>query len=410
MKIVAIGAAALALAVGGLLVGLRIEHATALTLPPPTGDFAVGRALLDWSDPATPYSLAPVPGAARELLVWLWYPAAPRESPPQVSPPRDDRHAYLPRTQRAAAEHVLGPLLGGFLTRDLTKVYTYATWNVPLATRASSYPVAIIRGGASLAIYNYSSLATDLASHGYVVVGFDAPYLTSVVAFPDGRVMRRTNANNPELAIGAPDSARRITRIMNAWTSDVGFVLDRLAALDVADSSGRFRGRLDLRHVGVFGHSLGGATALQFCHDDSRCAAGVDIDGAPLGSVIRDGVQQPFMFLLSGKGDQSSSDAEDREILANIQSIYDREPKATRARAVIRGANHFTFSDDGALLKSKVIRALMHRFGVLDLDGPRQLAITEYCVRTFFDAYLKGAAPKAVVLSSRAYPELLVDP
>jgi len=45
----------------------------------------------------------------------------------------------------------------------------------------------------------YSTLAEDLASHGYVVVGFDAPYRTGVVVFPDGRVIRETPENNPEL-------------------------------------------------------------------------------------------------------------------------------------------------------------------------------------------------------------------
>src|SRR5207249_12323590 len=77
-------------------------------------------------------------------------------------------------------------------------------------------------------------------------------------------------------------------------------------------ASGKFTGRLDMSRVGVFGHSLGGATAAQFCHDDSRCKAGIDVDGAPLGSVIRDGIPRPFMFLLSEHG--GSSDAESRPI------------------------------------------------------------------------------------------------
>ena len=49
-----------------------------------------------------------------------------------------------------------------------------------------------MRGGASSPILNYSTLAEDLASHGYVVVGFDAPYRTFVVAFSDGRVIQRS--------------------------------------------------------------------------------------------------------------------------------------------------------------------------------------------------------------------------
>ena len=85
----------------------------------------------------------------------------------------------------------------------------------------------------------------------------------------------------------------------------MGFALDQLERLNTSDPSGRFLGRLDMQRVGVFGHSLGGATALQFCHDDSRCKAGIDVDGAPLGNVIAEGVTQPFMFLLSDHSGES---------------------------------------------------------------------------------------------------------
>ena len=77
----------------------------------------------------------------------------------------------------------------------------------------------------------------------------------------------------------------------------MSFAVDRLQELNANDPTGRFNGRLDLTKVGAFGHSLGGASALQFCHDDPRCKAGVDVDGAPLGSAVTDGVKQPFLFL-----------------------------------------------------------------------------------------------------------------
>ena len=145
---------------------------------------------------------------------------------------------------------------------------------------------------------NYSTLAEDLASHGYVVVGFDAPYRTGMVVFPDGRVITRTPENNPELCVG-PERARCINKLLAAWTADIGFVLDRLEQLSASGRSGRFTGRLDMTRVGVFGHSFGGAQAAQFCEDDSRCKAGIDIDGAPFGTVVQAEIRQPFMFLLS---------------------------------------------------------------------------------------------------------------
>ena len=49
------------LGVAALLGSLWFEHRTAVTLPTPTGTFAVGRALYDWADDETLDTLAPVP-------------------------------------------------------------------------------------------------------------------------------------------------------------------------------------------------------------------------------------------------------------------------------------------------------------------------------------------------------------
>ena len=79
------------------------------------------------------------------------------------------------------------------------------------------YPVVIMRAGASAPVMNYSTLAEDLASHGYIVVGFDAPYRTSVVIFPDRRVITRRPENNPELFSGEA-LAGLASRLLAAWT------------------------------------------------------------------------------------------------------------------------------------------------------------------------------------------------
>jgi hypothetical protein len=103
-----------------------------------------------------------------------------------------------------------------------------------------------------------------------------------------------------------------------------------------------------------------------------------------------------------------STDADTRRILGNIQSIYDRLPVDGRLRVAIRGANHFTFSDDGALLKSGLVRGALRLFGQLGIDGRRQLAITTYCVDTFFDGYLKGGGVSRLTISSPLYPEIQI--
>lgn len=183
----------------------------------------------------------------------------------------------------------------------------------------------------------------------------------------------------------------------------MGLALDQLELLNTSEPSSRFLGRLDMQRIGVFGHSLGGATSLQFCHDDSRFKAGVDIDGAPLGSIIGEGVTQPFMFLISDHGNES--DPETRQIKSNISSIYDRLLPGQRFQIKIRGANHFGFSDDGALLKSPLLMSIMRTLGILRLEGRRQLAVTAHCITSFFNVHLKGAS-LLELKSQSSYPEI----
>jgi len=329
----------------------------------------------------------------------MWYPAAGQ------SGVTDD---YVPAELGPKAEASGGANIWTLLTREVSNVRGHSLRGADVSSQQRSFPVVIMRAGASASVLNYSTLAEDLASHGYVVVGFDAPYRTGRVVFPDGRVMGRTEQNNPEVCV-VPDRTqmeRCVSRVLTAWTGDIAFVLDRLARLNASDSSGKFTGRLDTARVGVFGHSLGGAVAAQFCHDDSRCKAGIDIDGAPHGSVIRDGLTQPFMFVLSDHGDES--DSASIQIKSDIQSIYERIPLDRRLRVAIRGAFHFMFTDDGALLKSSVVHGLLRLFGRLGIDARRQLEVTTYCVHTFFDAYLKTGGASPPKMSSPLYPEIQV--
>jgi len=404
-RAIAVLAAVGAIAMILLFCALWIEHRRGLTLPNPTGQFAVGRVIYDWTDDGTVDTLAPIPGTKRELLVWIWYPAQPQQSPLTSE--------YVPAALAAAVERDSGVLLGKFLTRDRSKVQAHSLQGAQLAPEQPSYPVLIMRAGASAEVWSYSTLAEDLASHGYVVVGFDAPYRTHEVVFPDGRVITRMPNNDPERCVELSGEAQTdcTNRLISAWTGDMSFVLDRLQHLNASDPDGKFTGRLDLTRVGAFGHSFGGAAAFRFCHDDPRCKAGIDLDGALHGRAIQSGITRPFMFVLSDHSGEHDPDG--ARILAEMRWVYDRLPSDSGAFIEIKGANHFFFSDDGALLKSHIVVGALRKLGIVRINGPRQLQVTAYCLRTFFDAYLRcisgAGAPKAPpTLQSSLYPEVQV--
>jgi predicted dienelactone hydrolase len=378
-----------------LLCLLWLDHTRPTTLPTPTGEYKVGRATCVWTDNSRLNPYAPVHGTKQELAVWIWYPASPTASAKTAD--------YLPPYWvRALTQHE-GFILSKLLSRDLTRVRTHSWSDADVSPAQPMYPVVILRAGGGALSSDYTSIAEDLASHGYVVVSFDAPYRTVITAFPDGRVATRRAGGDFE---NMPHAAAKqyANQIMNVWIADTKFVLDTLQRLNAGDPSGRFKGKLDLQRVGIAGHSLGGATAAQFCHDDARCKAGVDIDGMPFGSVIQDGLHQPFFFIMSDHSKEAGPGA--AEVHENINSIYNKLPKGKRWEVTIIGANHFTFSDQ-MFTKSSIFLGTLRRLGVLGpLEKRRGLAITSACVHTFFDVYLKGAPADSLNRLPGDFPEV----
>ena len=391
-----------ALIVGGvagiaLFVGwLRLEHGLPLTLPEPTGPYPVGRVVYHWVDDSRTDVLAPAAGQKRELMVWVWYPAAPK--------PGAKAAEYLPAPWRKALDPIQGTLMGGFFTRDPAVVRTHSVPDADVASSQRPFPILLMKSGIGALATDYTAIAEDLASHGYVVVGSDSPHSTVVVVFPDGRVAQRTPAGRPGRVPSPGDRDPEVHRVVNVWSADTRFELDRLERLNAEDPTGRFRGRLDLGAVGAFGHSFGGATAAQFSHDDPRCKAGIDLDGSPFGSVIEEGVTRPFLFLMSDHG--KPSDEIGRWILGNIRSIRARSKKPG-PEWVLRGTRHFNFSDQ-CLVKDRLLTRIVGGCG--PIDARRGLAIASECVRAFFDVHLKGAPAARFEGLPARFPEIFVEP
>jgi dienelactone hydrolase len=378
------------------------DHFRSTSLPTPTGPFAVGRAIYDWTDADGLDPLAPAPNTKRELLVWVWYPAERRSSNKVVD--------YLPQQLREQVARQNGFAMTQLFTRDRAKVQANALHDADISPRQPTYPLVIMRAGGSLEVWNYSALAEDLASFGYVVAGVDAPYRAITVVFPDGRVIHRLPQNNPESCLDKRGTERDacIGRILNAWTSDIRFVIDRFGKLQASESAGKFAGRVNTAHVGIFGHSFGGAQTAQFCSDDARCQAGVDIDGEIEGPVIHNGLRQPFMILLSDHDREQDPDKE--EILANLRGLYDTAPDGKREFLWIRGANHYLFGEGGALIRNHIVIRALRMFGIVRIDPRQQLAATSYCLRQFFDRFLMGDAKADINLPNPAYPQLETFP
>ncbi|MEW6016011.1 MAG: family membership [Candidatus Zixiibacteriota bacterium] len=370
-----------------------IELGSDVTLPTPTGSFAVGRATFHWVDSLRVDSLSPQPLTKRELGVWIWYPASRMAA--------DSVVAYDHADWESASDTQLGFALADLFWRDSRKIHPHSIKKGRISDKQAKYPIILMKSGIGTMAADYTTYAEDLASHGYVVVGSDAPYSTFRIVFPGGRVVERTAEGNPgEFEYFSEDRIRVLNRLLGIWTEDTRFVLNKLEQLNSAESSNQFFGRLDIQSVGVFGHSFGGATAAQFCLDEPRCKAGVDLDGAPYGSVIKNGIHKPFMFLLADHGGET--DSVSVQIRTNIENIYDSWPQE-HYWIRLQGAKHFNFSDRP--LQTEIVTSRI--FGATgSIGGRRGLEVSSSCLRTFFDRYLKGSPAASIRDLPGKYPEV----
>ncbi len=373
--VIAIAGAALAAAVVAAVGYLSLNSHQSVTLPAPSGSYLVGRVVEDWVDRARRDPLAPSP-ARRELSVWIWYPA-PHGATGHPA-------AYLPAPWQRHFR--LGPIQS--LMRTSPKlIHPHAREGVPLAH--GRFPVLVFDPGLGLAAYDYTTIAEDLASHGYVVAGINPTYSTNVV-LSGGRFIRSTPQGTADDG-NDPVEARRLASL---WAADLRFVARRLLAL--AAGHGPFAGHLMTQRVGFFGHSLGGAAAAAACRGDGGCAGAADVDGNLVGEVVRHGIGTPFLFL----GHQGT--LQDPGTRPQLRGTLRNVPPSLGHVLIVRGTEHQNFTD-----RAVYFWALMRPLGVLGpIDGRRGLTITNRYLRAFFDAHLKGVPSSLLTGPSRAYPEV----
>jgi predicted dienelactone hydrolase len=201
----------LAAAGGGYLEYVAVRHAQPVTLPAPTGKYKVGRAMFDWTDRSRIDPLAPRPGRPRELSVWLWYPA-PHDAEGRQAP-------YAP----GAWGQLHFPGVVGLGETSFGAVRDHALAGAPVA--GGRFPIAVLEPGLGLAAPQYTTVAENLASHGYLVAGVTPTYSANLTVL-HGRAVHETAAGNPpRLNADLHSAAARRTgdRLVGVWAADARF-------------------------------------------------------------------------------------------------------------------------------------------------------------------------------------------
>ncbi|MCQ8772793.1 alpha/beta hydrolase family protein [Streptomyces telluris] len=381
-------------------------------LPAPTGPHAVGTVTRHLADSARKDPWKPERGD-RQIAISLFYPAD------RDRPAGGKGRAPAPHMDPSSAAHFGSARGAGSFNHhvrpdaaDWASTRTHARVDAPVARGSKALPVVLYSAGLGDPRTWNTGLAEELASRGYVVVTVDHTYDSSEVRLANGEL---AESALPALA-GAPvtevDAALR--RAVRARVDDTRFVLDALGSAQWRRGLPHGLGdALDLRRVGMAGHSAGGFAAAQALHDDRRLKAGVNMDGqmdfplpdgtgSKLSTVAREGVDRPFLLL----GSDGPGAAGNRASWASFR----QHNRAWQAELTMAGAAHGTYTDAVSLLPALARQGALPeedlRQGVGTVRPERAVAATRAYVVAFFDRFLKGRDGRLLDGPSPRFPEM----
>ncbi|UCD45253.1 MAG: hypothetical protein JSV27_01775 [Candidatus Bathyarchaeota archaeon] len=217
----------------------------------------------------------------------------------------------------------------------------------------------------------YSTFLSNLASHGYIVIGVNHPFMGKV-ALSNGMITEPTDSHFPN-----QEYANRF------YADDVLFVLDQLSKLNDEDPDGRFTEAFDMDRIACGGHSSGFPAVSVAAVRDDRIKGLISFDAGVPKIVRREGLNVPILLFRADSNSYTDLFSRGEKIHPK-GTIYDVDffqvMRDDFYDLVISGTTHNSVSDDYLFEEDIEKRKLSRRNH--KIIGPYALA--------FLDKVLKG--------------------
>lgn len=272
------------------------------------------------------------------------------------------------------------------------------------ADMQGTYPLVVFSHGAFGFSGGNMSTFKELASNGYVVASIGHTYHAFYTADTNGkftlvdqnflnRAVEITNMNEAENEQEIYDTTQEW---MALRTADENFVIDTIISNVYSGTADEVFSHINADKIGLFGHSMGGASSAQLGRTRSDIDAVIVLDGTMLGEDIgfEDGMpvvnNTPYpipLLNIYAEDHYTNAMAHDGDRYQNFNATKNA-PVAYEV--VFKNAGHLNFTD--LPLFSPTLAKML---GVGTVDSRDCIEKTNRIVLEFFNSYLKdGETPR----------------
>lgn len=353
-----------------------------------SGAYSVGTVTYHFVDSERKEIYADEPGIDREFVVQVWYPAKQGTG---------TQTKWMPNIAQAGPSLANGLGLPEFVLGHLKYALSNAEENAEPIQIDNGYPILVFSHGWTGFKEQNSALMEELASQGFVVVSINHTYGSILTVFPDGRtVSLNPDALPSGVSLEEYDVASNV--LAKQWAEDIAYTIYEFKTIKLNEDL-FLSEMIDFNRMGILGHSMGGAAALEFCYENTDCKAVFAMDPwleAVSKEVWLNGIEQPALFLLSENWD--TLDRPERNYTYTNALVQNSSGEILVA--TVLGTKHLDFTMLPMLSPVTEIIGLKG-----PIDGARILEIINTYAVTFFDFVFDNASPSPETLEE--FPELL---
>jgi dienelactone hydrolase len=294
------------------------------TLPTPSGPYRVGTEVFHWVDKSRHQPWGPKTSEYRQVVAQAWYPTEVKNG--KMAPYFEDPDE-LPG---------MGGLPAYVFSGSFRDTKTHGIVGAPVSGARREWPVLVFSPGLELPREIYTALCTQVASRGYVVLALSSAYESAVTELANGEVV--------ESSFPKDASEKQLFELVKTRAADASFAVDQLERLSAIDPRSPLVGRLDMAEVGIFGHSMGGASAIQAAYENKKFRVAINLDGTLWGSQPSERLDRPFLWIASAERSSEEEDHDREQFLSGLQS--------GGALVKITHSMHLSFTDEPSYLTS----------------------------------------------------------